>query len=61
MKTLLIIGIILSFFSLAIIILGAMFKIMHWPGANIFFSVGGVLLIIGVGLIINFAIKNNKN
>jgi uncharacterized membrane protein YqjE len=61
MKTLLVVGIILSFSSFASIIFGVLFKIMHWPGANLFFSVGAVLLIIGVGLIINFAIKNNKN
>ena len=58
MKTLLVFGIILSFISLASIIFGVLFKIMHWPGANLFFNVGAVLLIIGVGLIINFAIKN---
>ncbi len=61
MKKNLVFGIIFSFISIASIIFGAMFKIMHWPGANLFFFVGGVLLLIGVGLIINFAIKNNKN
>ena len=61
MKTLLVVGIILSFCSFASIIFGVLFKIMHWLGANLFFSVGAVLLIIGISLIINFAIKNNKN
>jgi len=61
MKTLLVVGIILSFCSFASIIFGVLFKIMHWLGANLFFNVGAVLLLIGIGLIINFAIKNNKN
>lgn len=61
MKKLLVVGIILSFISFASIIFGALFKIMHWPGVNLFFYVGAVFLLIDLGLIINFAIKNNKN
>lgn len=61
MKTLLVIGIILSFISIASIVFGAIFKIMHWPGANLFSNVGGIFLLTGVGSIIIYAIKNNKN
>ena len=37
MKTLLVIGIILSFISIASIVFGAIFKIMHWPLEQIYF------------------------
>jgi len=32
--------------GIAIIILGALFKIMHWPGANLIFMIGCITTIL---------------
>ena len=37
----------LSFLSIALVILGSLFKIMHWPGASILLVVGTSTLLFG--------------
>jgi len=36
----------------AVVIIGALFKIMHWPYGNVFIMVGGVLEVIAAILVI---------
>jgi hypothetical protein len=38
---------IVGYFTLALLLAGALFKVMHWPGANILIQSGMVLLLIG--------------
>lgn len=43
-----------------IVVFGALFKIMHWPGATLIFNVGVVLEIIFGATIMIYLLKNKN-
>lgn len=42
----------------AVVIIGAMFKIMHWPYANILIMLGGILEVIAAVLVLRQLLKS---
>lgn len=56
-------SIILLALSSTTILVGAFFKIMHWPGASLMILFGMILIIIGVGLLLydSYSKKKDKN
>jgi hypothetical protein len=51
---------ILLFISAIIVVLGALFKIMHWPGANMMFIVGGLINTVCLVLLIYKLLTKEK-
>lgn len=45
---------VLAFLSAAILVSGGLFKVFHWPSANIQLLVGGVLLVVAL---LSFAVQ----
>lgn len=43
-----------------VVAIGALFKIMHWPGATLIISFGLVLEVIFGGMIMIYLLKNKK-
>lgn len=46
--------------GMAITIIGALFKIMHWPGANIILTIGMLTEAIAIITLIVVLLKNTK-
>jgi len=56
-----IVSILLLSLSSIIILAGAFFKIMHWPGASLMILFGMVLIFAGVSLLLYESYNKNKN
>ena len=54
------IPLVLFLSGMAITIIGALFKLMHWPGANIMLSVGMLTEAIAIITLIVILLKNTK-
>lgn len=54
------IPLVLFLFGMVVSIVGALFKLMHWPGANIFLIVGMLAEAIAISTLIVVLLKNNK-
>ena len=54
------IPLVLFFLGMAITIIGALFKIMHWPGANISLIVGMFTEAAAIIVLITVLLKNRK-
>ena len=54
------IPLVLFFLGMAITIIGALFKIMHWPGANISLIVGMFTEAAAIIVLIAVLLKNRK-
>lgn len=51
-----------GFIAGMILILSALFKIMHWPGANVFFTIGtGIMILVFIPLTVIKAYKRAEN
>lgn len=53
-------SIILFLVGMIIIIIGALLKIMHYPGANLLLFLGSLAEVVGIILFIICLIKNSK-
>ena len=51
---------VLFLLGMAITIIGALFKIMHWPGANFMLSIGMITEAIALITLIVVLLKNTK-
>ena len=51
---------VLFLLGMAITIIGSLFKIMHWPGANIMLTVGMLTEAIAIITLIVILLKNTK-
>lgn len=51
---------VLFLLGMAITIIGSLFKIMHWPGANIMLTVGMLTEAIAIITLIVVLLKNTK-
>ena len=54
------IPLVLFLSGMAITIIGALFKLMHWPGANIMLTVGMLTEAIAINTLIVILLKNTK-
>lgn len=54
------IPLVLFLLGMAITIIGALFKLMHWPGANIILTVGMLTEAIAIITLIVVLLKNTK-
>ena len=54
------IPLVLFLSGMAITIIGALFKLMHWPGANIMLTVGMLTEAIAIITLIVVLLKNTK-
>ncbi|TDR25541.1 GldL-related protein [Flavobacterium cheniae] len=54
------IPLVLFLLGMAITIIGALFKIMHWPGANFMLTIGMLTEAIALITLIVFLLKNTK-
>ena len=54
------IPLVLFLLGMAITIIGSLFKIMHWPGANIMLTVGMLTEAIAIITLIVILLKNTK-
>ena len=54
------IPLVLFFLGMAITIIGALFKIMHWPGASIILSLGMLTEAAAIIVLITILLKNMK-
>ena len=54
------IPLVLFLSGMAITIIGALFKLMHWPGANIMLTVGMLTEAIAIITLIAVLLKNTK-
>ncbi len=54
------IPLVLFLSGMAITIIGALFKLMHWPGANIMLTVGMLTEAIAIITLIVILLKNTK-
>ena len=60
MKKQYIVPLVLFLLGMAITIIGSLFKIMHWPGANIMLTVGMLTEAIAIITLIVILLKNTK-
>ena len=54
------IPLVLFFLGMAITIVGALFKIMHWPGASIILTLGMLTEAAAIIVLITILLKNMK-
>ncbi|MFI0426480.1 MAG: hypothetical protein ACH34V_05945 [Flavobacterium sp.] len=54
------IPLVLFFLGMAITIIGALFKIMHWPGASIILTLGMLTEAAAIIVLITILLKNMK-
>jgi len=60
MKKQYIVPLVFFFLGMAITIIGALFKIMHWPGANFMLTIGMITEAIALITLIVVLLKNTK-
>ncbi len=60
MKKQYIVPLVLFLLGMAITIIGALFKIMHWPGANFMLTIGMITEAIALITLIVVLLKNTK-